>query len=91
MATKKEVELELALWQERQNHIQTSVNLLNTQAGLLNIQAKESADNVARLNAELAKIVSEERPADGQSADVIPIKENQDGDNTYPPAASTAP
>lgn len=51
MLSKREVELELALWQERKNHIQTTANLLNAQGQTLQTQMREVSENIARLEA----------------------------------------
>lgn len=51
--TKRELELEMALWQEKRTHLQTSINLLNAQGQLLQAAQREIADNLARLDAAL--------------------------------------
>ena len=53
MATQKELELELELWQERAQGVQTHANLLNAQAQLLGVKSKECQDNIARLQAQI--------------------------------------
>lgn len=59
--TKREQELELEVWRGRMREIQVGANLLQTQGQLLNIQAKECQDNIAKLEADL-------KPADVQPA-----------------------
>lgn len=52
--TKREVKLELQLWRERVQLVQTQATNLNMQTQLLQHQAVECADNVKRLEDELA-------------------------------------
>lgn len=47
--TKRELELELQVWQERKNTIQNGVAALNAQGQLLQIQSREAHDNIERL------------------------------------------
>lgn len=65
-ATKREAELELQLWKERAQAVQAQAGSLNLQAQLLQLQSKECADNVTRLEAEVKALEAQE-PATGDA------------------------
>jgi hypothetical protein len=70
MASKKETELELQLWQERAAKCQMGVQSLNLQAQILQMNAKECQDNVARLEAQIAA----DAPQPSADGSVTPIR-----------------
>lgn len=54
MATpQRELELELEVWRGRMNLAQTTANAINLQTQLLQLQAKECNENIARLELAL--------------------------------------
>lgn len=60
MATKRELELELAVWQERTNATRNAAAAIQAQGQLLQMQDREARDNIARLTAELKAIEEQE-------------------------------
>lgn len=63
MDAKREVELQLEVWRERQGHVQTSAHALNMQSQLLKHQAKECQTEIARLEATLATMAASDSAA----------------------------
>ena len=63
MATKREVELELGMWQARAEGVQHGMSAIQAQASLLQMKSAECAENVNRLQAQLGAIVAAEEAA----------------------------
>ena len=51
--TKRELELELQVWQERMNSCSNAAEAIKAQGQLLQLQAREAQQNIARLEAAL--------------------------------------
>lgn len=88
---KREIELQLEVWRERQAHVKTSAHALNMQGQLLQMQSRECAAEVAKLEHQLAGVASETTtPEEANHAvgNVIPI--SQAGDAPTQPAPATA-
>lgn len=63
MASKREVELELEVWQARTESVQNGLAALNAQAQLLQTKSAECAQNTERLQRELADMHAAEKAA----------------------------
>lgn len=79
MQTKREVELELALWQARAETAQMTMQAINLQAQMLKTNAQEIQTNIARCQADLASInaatPAEETPGAPEAKDQSPAVE----------------
>jgi predicted transcriptional regulator len=78
MATKRELELETAFWQERITSTRNGLAAIQSQTRELNTQGKEAQENLARLDAAMKALIAEEKPGATEPTPE-PIAVNEEG------------